>query len=152
MGWNFHITRKMAKRIASDIMIATAMPAGVMPLDESFLELVGVSAAVRGFVGIGEADVDEVLEVIVEEVELEVVVVVGSDEEDSELVVVWTAGSSIVVVSSLSFGSSFGSSLGSSFGVGVGLDGPSSGSAGVGVGVGAMSNRLVTKLSRGSRN
>ena len=96
----------MAINIAITIITATATPAGVIPPPGSFLELFGVSAAVRGFVGTAVLGVDEalVVAVIVDWVgELELAeVLVGSDDEDSELVEVRSAGAGIVVPSSSS--------------------------------------------------
>ena len=148
---------KTAISIAMIMTTATAIPAGVIPPPESFFELVGVSAAVRGFVGTAVLEVDEALLVMVvvrvdelSELELaEVGVVADEEEDDSDLVDVRTAGSGIVV----NFSSSSSSSLSSSSSFGseelVGFAELSSES--VAVGVGSILNTLETKLSRGSR-
>jgi hypothetical protein len=127
------MTMKMAIKIAIDIIIATAMPAGVIPPPED-LEGFGVSCALRGLVGTGVAEV-EVVEVI-EGVEEDVVEeVVDSVEVDSTLDVV-----DVMVVSSSSSSLSFGS-LGVGVCLGLGSDS---------VEVGSGLKTLETKLSKGS--
>ncbi len=141
----------MAINMAMTIITATAIPAGVILPPESFFELFGVSAAVRGFVGTAVEDMDEALVVVVAVVEASnelelVVVVVGSDEDDTDLVDVRTAGAVIV----MPFSSS-SSSLSLSFGSGEAVGAAEASSESVGVGVGSMLITLETKLSRGSR-
>lgn len=132
---------------------ATAIPAGVIPPPESFSELFGVSAAVRGFVGRAVLEVDDALIVVVvgvdevnelEPAEEVVVADDNEDEDDSDLVDVRTAGSGIVVTFS---SSSSSTSSSSSFESGGLLGVAELWSESVGVGVDFMLKTLETKLS-----